>query len=73
MGRSDRALTIGALVLLAGVGILPSILVNLALAVIVGAAFLTLINRVNGALEEQAARDEAAAEPALPAKKHKPD
>lgn len=69
MGKSDRALAFGALALLTGLGIAPAILVNLALAVIVGAAFLTLINRVNAALEEHAARTEVSVTPSKP----KPD
>lgn len=58
MGKSDRAIAIGLLALLTGLGILPAVIVNLSLAVIVGAAFLTLVNRVNGALEDHAARSE---------------
>ena len=63
MGKSDRAAAIGVLALLAGIGILPAVLINLALAVIVGAAFLTLVNRVNGALEAQARLAEERATP----------
>ena len=67
MGKSDRAVAIGLLALLTGLGILPAVVVNLALAVVVGAAFLTLINRVNGALEDHAARVESRDRPSGPA------
>ena len=59
--------TTGAVALLGSLGILPAIVINLALALIIGAAFLTLIHRVNGALEAYAERDEEApAEPKTP-------
>ena len=63
MGKSDRALAIGALALLAGLGILPAVVINLALCLIIGLAFLTMIHRVNGALEEHAVREEEKAKP----------
>ena len=66
MGKSDRALAIGALALLAGLGILPAVLINLALCLIVGLAFLTVIHRVNGALEEHAVREEEKSNPPKP-------
>ena len=61
LGKADRALAIGGLALLTGFGVLPAVLVNVALALLVGAAFLTLVNRVNATLEEHAARAEEAA------------
>lgn len=68
MGKADRAMAIGVVVLLAGVGLLPAIGINLALAVIVGLAFLTIINRVNAALEAHATGADQAASPDHPAK-----
>ncbi len=55
MGKADRALGFGFLALLAGLGILPDLVINLVLALIVGLGFLTILNRVNGALDEHAA------------------
>lgn len=63
MGKSDRAVAIGLLALSTGLGIVPAVVVNLALALIVGAAFLTLVNRVNGALEDHAARGDTGGRP----------
>jgi CDP-diacylglycerol--glycerol-3-phosphate 3-phosphatidyltransferase len=52
MGKSDRAIAFGLLALLHGLEILPAVLVNLGLAVMVGLGFLTIMNRVSGALAE---------------------
>lgn len=64
MGKSDRAFAFGFLALMAGLGILPALVINLVLALVVGLGFLTILNRVNGALEEHAALEEAKAKPA---------
>ena len=56
MGKSDRAAALGLAAFLTGLGVLPDVLVNLMLALVVGLAFLTLVNRVNGALAERAGR-----------------
>lgn len=66
LGKSDRAAAFGLLALLTGFGIMPAVAVNLCLALMIGLGFLTVMNRVNGALEERAARAEvgAGAEPA---------
>jgi CDP-diacylglycerol---glycerol-3-phosphate 3-phosphatidyltransferase len=64
MGKADRALAFGFLALLAATGVLPALVINLVLALIVGLGFLTIINRVNSALEEHAALEQAKAAPA---------
>jgi CDP-diacylglycerol---glycerol-3-phosphate 3-phosphatidyltransferase len=64
MGKADRALAFGLLALLAGLGLLPGVIINLVLALVVGLGFLTILNRVNGALEEHAALEEAKTKPA---------
>ena len=69
MGKSDRAAVFGGLALLDGVGLLPAVIGNLALALVIGLAFLTVMNRVNAALEEAAAvpaKSPAASKPGPP-------
>lgn len=70
MGKADRALAFGFLALMAGLGVLPAVVINLVLALVVGLGFLTILNRVNGALEEHAALEEA--KPKSPSKTDAP-
>lgn len=64
LGKSDRALGFGLLALLSGLGLASAFLINLVLALMVGLGFLTIVNRVNAALEQQAAIEEAKTSPA---------